>query len=313
MSLSAFCVSPGNTMTVSYMTGLMVGSVVAYAAYSFTAPPPWPSRPCVTYHTPVNTTAFWMSTHLIKQTHINTQTCTHTCSHLHMRDPGQKKQHWLMDSSPAAEDKKSSVMNPLKVHVYTQRDWFSFVQIMLQFGSLDKGRGIRSKKNRKLCQTIKMQQISPLSNSPVTFKCHGSAVMNFSLEVKNGSCASVREPTEVHWVSHSDIIVCTCVQTDWLAFVQCKVKWVFTAGNQRLAVFGEILCHGSHMWHFTIFSIQSRDKVSGWAFLDQLLWIFPHYDLWKPLTTPFKNNNQSNLKGPHWIHSETEAPDMTYL
>ncbi|CAJ1075868.1 equilibrative nucleoside transporter 4 isoform X2 [Xyrichtys novacula] len=28
----------GNTMTVSYMTGLMVGSVVAYAAYSFTAP-----------------------------------------------------------------------------------------------------------------------------------------------------------------------------------------------------------------------------------------------------------------------------------
>ncbi|XP_031176541.1 equilibrative nucleoside transporter 4 isoform X1 [Sander lucioperca] len=48
----------GNTMTVSYMTGLMVGSVVAYAAYSFTAPPPWPSRPCVTYHTPVNTTAF---------------------------------------------------------------------------------------------------------------------------------------------------------------------------------------------------------------------------------------------------------------
>ncbi|XP_068192807.1 equilibrative nucleoside transporter 4 [Antennarius striatus] len=28
----------GNTMTVSYMTGLMVGSTVAYAAYSFTAP-----------------------------------------------------------------------------------------------------------------------------------------------------------------------------------------------------------------------------------------------------------------------------------
>ncbi|XP_078126572.1 equilibrative nucleoside transporter 4 isoform X2 [Sander vitreus] len=48
----------GNTMTVSYMTGLMVGSVVAYAAYSFAAPPPWPSRPCVTYHTPINTTAF---------------------------------------------------------------------------------------------------------------------------------------------------------------------------------------------------------------------------------------------------------------
>ncbi|KAK2894099.1 hypothetical protein Q8A73_016583 [Channa argus] len=28
----------GNTMTVSYMTGLMIGSAVAYAAYSFTAP-----------------------------------------------------------------------------------------------------------------------------------------------------------------------------------------------------------------------------------------------------------------------------------
>ncbi|CAL8304797.1 unnamed protein product [Merluccius merluccius] len=28
----------GNTMTVSYMTGLMLGSTVAYAAYSFTAP-----------------------------------------------------------------------------------------------------------------------------------------------------------------------------------------------------------------------------------------------------------------------------------
>ncbi|KAK6312621.1 hypothetical protein J4Q44_G00182850 [Coregonus suidteri] len=28
----------GNTMTVSYMTGLMLGSAVAYAAYSFTAP-----------------------------------------------------------------------------------------------------------------------------------------------------------------------------------------------------------------------------------------------------------------------------------
>lgn len=30
--------SAGNTMTVSYMTGLMIGSTVAYAAYSFTAP-----------------------------------------------------------------------------------------------------------------------------------------------------------------------------------------------------------------------------------------------------------------------------------
>lgn len=31
-------VCAGNTMTVSYMTGLMLGSAVAYAAYSFTAP-----------------------------------------------------------------------------------------------------------------------------------------------------------------------------------------------------------------------------------------------------------------------------------
>lgn len=38
LSLSALGTFPGNTMTVSYMTGLMVGSTVAYAAYSFTAP-----------------------------------------------------------------------------------------------------------------------------------------------------------------------------------------------------------------------------------------------------------------------------------
>ncbi|KAM9779853.1 equilibrative nucleoside transporter 4 [Neosynchiropus ocellatus] len=37
----------GNTMTVSYMTGLMFGSVVAYAAYSFSSPGHRPHFPCV--------------------------------------------------------------------------------------------------------------------------------------------------------------------------------------------------------------------------------------------------------------------------
>lgn len=36
-SLTSCAFSTGNIMTVSYMSGLMLGSVVSYAAYSFTA------------------------------------------------------------------------------------------------------------------------------------------------------------------------------------------------------------------------------------------------------------------------------------
>ncbi|XP_061606315.1 equilibrative nucleoside transporter 4 [Phyllopteryx taeniolatus] len=45
----------GNVMTVSYMTGLMVGSVVAYAAYSFAAPP---QSGFFTHNLHANTTGF---------------------------------------------------------------------------------------------------------------------------------------------------------------------------------------------------------------------------------------------------------------
>ncbi|XP_039862100.1 equilibrative nucleoside transporter 4 isoform X2 [Simochromis diagramma] len=48
----------GNTMTVSYMTGLMVGSAVAYAAYSFTAPPTGIRSSMLNIHTPANTTVY---------------------------------------------------------------------------------------------------------------------------------------------------------------------------------------------------------------------------------------------------------------
>ncbi|KAI3360106.1 hypothetical protein L3Q82_014417, partial [Scortum barcoo] len=48
----------GNTMTVSYMIGLMVGSAVAYAAYSFTAPGSGTRFPSLNMHTPVNATGY---------------------------------------------------------------------------------------------------------------------------------------------------------------------------------------------------------------------------------------------------------------
>ncbi|XP_040047565.1 equilibrative nucleoside transporter 4 isoform X1 [Gasterosteus aculeatus] len=48
----------GNTMTVSYMTGLMVGSAVAYAAYSFAAPGPGTHVSTLNTHTPPNATAY---------------------------------------------------------------------------------------------------------------------------------------------------------------------------------------------------------------------------------------------------------------
>ncbi|XP_071330374.1 equilibrative nucleoside transporter 4 isoform X2 [Trachinotus anak] len=44
----------GNTMTVSYMTGLMVGSAVAYAAYSFAAPGAGTRFSALNIHTPAN-------------------------------------------------------------------------------------------------------------------------------------------------------------------------------------------------------------------------------------------------------------------
>ncbi|KAK5914398.1 hypothetical protein CgunFtcFv8_008843 [Champsocephalus gunnari] len=40
----------GNTMTVSYMSGLMLGSIVAYAAYSFAAPPSEPPFSTLSIH-----------------------------------------------------------------------------------------------------------------------------------------------------------------------------------------------------------------------------------------------------------------------
>ncbi|XP_053300062.1 equilibrative nucleoside transporter 4 [Pleuronectes platessa] len=48
----------GNTMTVSYMTGLMVGSAVAYAAYSFTAPGAGTSFSTLNVHTAANATGY---------------------------------------------------------------------------------------------------------------------------------------------------------------------------------------------------------------------------------------------------------------
>ncbi|KAM7372311.1 hypothetical protein PAMP_009488 [Pampus punctatissimus] len=51
----------GNTMTVSYMTGLMVGSAVAYAAYSFIAPGSGTRFTTLTIHTPVNATVSFTS------------------------------------------------------------------------------------------------------------------------------------------------------------------------------------------------------------------------------------------------------------
>uniref|UniRef100_A0A8C2XPX2 Equilibrative nucleoside transporter 4 n=1 Tax=Cyclopterus lumpus TaxID=8103 RepID=A0A8C2XPX2_CYCLU len=48
----------GNTMTVSYMTGLMVGSAVAYAAYSFAAPGPGTHNTTLNMHTHVNATGY---------------------------------------------------------------------------------------------------------------------------------------------------------------------------------------------------------------------------------------------------------------
>ncbi|XP_029014457.1 equilibrative nucleoside transporter 4 [Betta splendens] len=46
----------GNTMTVSYMSGLMVGSAVAYAAYSFTAPASGAHVSTLNIRTPANAT-----------------------------------------------------------------------------------------------------------------------------------------------------------------------------------------------------------------------------------------------------------------
>lgn len=63
---------PGNTMTVSYMTGLMVGSTVAYAAYSFTAPGSEARFPTFNIHTPANGTGYWMFTHNIEHTNTHT-------------------------------------------------------------------------------------------------------------------------------------------------------------------------------------------------------------------------------------------------
>ncbi|XP_029365293.1 equilibrative nucleoside transporter 4 isoform X2 [Echeneis naucrates] len=48
----------GNTMTVSYMTGLMVGSAVAYAAYSFTAPGTGTHSSGINVHTTANGTGY---------------------------------------------------------------------------------------------------------------------------------------------------------------------------------------------------------------------------------------------------------------
>lgn len=62
---------PGNTMTVSYMTGLMVGSTVAYAAYSFTAPGQEARLPTPM---PVNSTGYWLLTWWKE----NTPTCYYT-------------------------------------------------------------------------------------------------------------------------------------------------------------------------------------------------------------------------------------------
>ncbi|XP_038551287.1 equilibrative nucleoside transporter 4 isoform X2 [Micropterus salmoides] len=48
----------GNTMTVSYMTGLMVGSAVAYAAYSFTVPESGTRISTLNLHPPANATGY---------------------------------------------------------------------------------------------------------------------------------------------------------------------------------------------------------------------------------------------------------------
>lgn len=255
------------------MTGLMVGSAVAYAAYSFTAPGSGTRFATLNIHTPANATGYWMSTYNKTHTHKHTYIYTHAAIYTH-RIPARSSAR-LMDWSqtrdfPAAEDEKTSVQNCLKVNVYPLADRFSFVQIMLRFGSVDKESGKKNKTWDLVVEEImwNSENVADLAHSPAWWSIDlsnvlSSTVMNFSQELcicqqADGSALSV---SQWNYCQH----VCECANS-WHLYIG-KVKWFFAvaAGSERLAVFNETLCRVLHMLHFMSSQIcrcsKSRDDV----------------------------------------------------
>lgn len=93
---------------------------------------------------------------------------------------------------------------------------------------------------------------------PVTFMC--LAVMNFPLEVKNRSCAPVSPLS----VSPRNYCLHVCEQIGW-HLLQCKVKWYLTVGNERVTVFKETSCLGSHYITFHDLSELLLLKIEIWC------------------------------------------------
>ena len=171
---------------------------------------------------------------------------------------------------PAAEDKKTFVKNFLKVNVCPLTDRFSFVQIMLWFGSVDKESGNKNKTWDLVVEEImwnseKVADLSTLSFSSLVAHWPFKHTGFWSDELFPGGeeqelciCQQAdSSPLSVsqwnYWIIVSMCVcVCVCVQTDQLTFVQCKVKSIFAvaAGSELLAIFKETLCHMSHMLHF---------------------------------------------------------------
>ncbi len=119
------------------------------------------------------------------ETHIHVHTHTHTCSHLHTWHPGQEKQRGLMDSSPAAEDEKTSVKN---FHVYTPRGSLWLTGWRKWNKRQRKKNGVQYwRKWSKAVKNVALRSLVLQPGGPVTFKCLGSAVTKFPPEVKNFS------------------------------------------------------------------------------------------------------------------------------
>lgn len=206
-----------------------------------------------TQHTSTCCQRYW-----VLNVHTHTMTDTHRCKHTYMYTHLQPFTHttsWPRRSSAdwwtPVQLQKTSVKNSLKIHVYTLRD------SPLSRSCLDLAHRI---KNVEKIQKKKEEFM--LSSKNVADFSHSPAGWLSDLQMSRLCCDELfpgGEEQELcicqradRRVSHSEIIVCMCVRTDWLTFVQCKVKWFFAAGNERLAVCEDISYHGSHKLHFTL-------------------------------------------------------------
>ena len=134
------------------------------------------------------------------------------------------------DSSPATEDKKTSVKSVKRVLFIlweTCSDLAHWIKKTKKLDWVVEKIMLDSKKKKNVADFSTLS----LSSQAVQWPSNVSPLMWWTFP-RSWRTEAQRANKKPFGCLYSEIIVCMCVRTDGLTFVQCKVKWCFAAGDE---------------------------------------------------------------------------------